>query len=190
MTRKWAVCFVDNLRCSGYTNKSETQGGAEVFLQGKKISPGCGHEEGRKLLEQMYRQHVGGPMPEIAVAEGGKPYFTGSPWHFSISHCKHHVFCALSQKRIGIDAEELDRQINLKLADKILSPKERLQFDGAAEPRIALLKFWVLKEANAKCTGDGLKGYPNHTQFMLTDPRVQQLEGCLVAVIEEDEYVI
>ena len=161
-----------------------------MFLQGKRILSGCGHEAGRHLLEQMYRQYVGEAMPSIAVTERGKPYFTEGSWHFSISHSKNHVFCALSQKPIGIDAEELDRNINLKLADKILSPMERQQFDEAADQRLALLTFWVLKEANAKCTGDGLKGYPNHTQLLLTDPRVQQLEDCLVAVIEEDDHVI
>ena len=161
-----------------------------MFLQGKRILSGSGHEAGRHLLEQMYRQYVGETMPSIAVAERGKPYFTEGPWHFSISHSKNHVFCALSQKPIGIDAEELDRNVNLKLADKILSPMERQQFDEAADKRLALLTFWVLKEANAKCTGDGLKGYPNHTQLLLTDPRVQQLEDCLVAVIEEDDHVI
>ena len=161
-----------------------------MFVQGKKILPGCGHDEGRKLLEQMYRQHVGGPMPEIAVADRGKPYFTEGPWHFSISHSKHHVFCVLSQTRVGIDAEEMDRSVNLRLADKILSPAERQQYEKAEDQRLALLKLWGLKEAQVKCTGEGLRGYPNQTQFLLTDPRVRQLEDCLVAVIEEDDHVI
>ena len=129
-------------------------------------------------------------MPEIILEERGKPCFAKGPWHFSISHSKHHVFCALSEKPIGIDAEELDRTINLRLADKILSPMERQQFDSAEDQRLALLTFWVLKEAKAKFTGEGLMGYPNNTQFLLTDPRVRQLEGCLVAVIEEDDHVI
>ena len=161
-----------------------------MFLRGMRILPGCGQAEGRKLLEQMYRQYVGGPMPEIAVTDRGKPFFVESPWYFSVSHSKHHVFCALSRTPIGIDAEEADRDINLRLAEKILSSTERQQFEEAADKRLALLTFWVLKEAKAKCTGEGLKGYPNQTEFMLTDPRVQQLEGCLVAVIEEDDYVI
>lgn len=161
-----------------------------MFLQGKKIPDGCGHEAGRKLLEEMYRQYVGGAVPEITVTERGKPYFVRSPWYFSISHSKGHVFCALSQKPIGIDAEELGRPINLKLADKILSSMERQQYEAQEDKRLALLTFWVLKEAQAKCTGEGLKGYPNQTNFMLTDPRVRQLEDCLVAVIEEDDHVI
>lgn len=161
-----------------------------MFLEGRKIEGTTGHEAGRKLLEQMYRRYVGGQMPEIGVQERGKPYFMDSPWYFSISHSKRHVFCALSQRPIGIDGEEIDRQINRNLAEKILSPMEREQFEQAEDPRLALLTFWVLKEAQAKCRGDGLKGYPNQTEFMLSDPRVRQLHNCLVAVIEEEDHVI
>ena len=159
-------------------------------MQGKPITPGSGHTEGRNLLAQMYLRHVGAPMPNILITQRGKPYFADSPWHFSISHSKGHVFCALSQKRIGIDAEELDRKIRPELAQKILSPMERRQYDAAEDKRKALLTFWVLKEAQAKCTGEGLKGYPNQTEFLLTDPRVRQLQDCLVAVVEEDDHVI
>ena len=148
------------------------------------IAPGEGHEAGRKLLEQMVREFTGQPMPPIAVTERGKPYFPGSDLHFSISHSKGHVFCALSHSPIGIDAEEADRPISSALAEKILSPGEYAQWQRAADPRKALLTFWVLKEARAKCTGEGLRGYPNDTNFSLDDPRVQQIGGCLVAVIE------
>ena len=161
-----------------------------MFLEGREITTGTGHEAGRKLLAQMYARYVGEPMPEIAVQKKGKPYFVNSSWHFSISHCKHHVFCALSLKPIGIDAEELDRDMRLSLARKILSAMELAQFERAGDPHLALLTFWVLKEAQAKMTGEGLKIYPTHTEFTLSDPRVRQLNGCLVAVIEEEDHVI
>ena len=161
-----------------------------MFLQGKEIAAGRGHEAGRELLKQMYRQYVGGPMPPIETTDRGKPRFTRGDWHFSIAHSKGHVFCALSRRNIGIDAEERDRDIRLELAGKILSPMEQAQFDAASDQRLALLRFWVLKEAQAKMTGEGLKGYPNHTQFLLSDPRVRELQGCLVAVIEEEDHVI
>ena len=61
---------------------------------------------------------------------------------------------------------------------------ERVQFDAAPDKRRALLTFWVLKEAQVKRTGDGLRGYPNGTDFALNDPRVTEMDGCLVAVIE------
>ena len=91
----------------------------------------------------------------------------------------------LSEKNVGIDAEELDRDIKLSLAEKFLSPGEYAQYEKAADKRLALLRFWVLKEAAGKCTGEGLQLWPNHTNFSLDDPRVQEISNCLVAIVEK-----
>lgn len=150
-----------------------------------ELSGRTGHETGRLLLKDLWQTHIGGDMPEIRLTERGKPYFADSPWHFSISHTKRRAFCVLSPTPVGIDAEETDRDISLRLADKILSPSEREQFDAAQDKRIALLKFWVLKEAAAKLSGEGLKGYPSHTNFSPEDPGIFETDGCFVAILEE-----
>ena len=144
-----------------------------------------GHEAGRQLLEKLYREEIGEDLPEILTTDRGKPYFPNSPWHFSISHTPKHAFCVLNRNNVAIDAEELDRKVRLRLAEKILSPFEKEQFDGAENREKALLTFWVLKEAAAKLSGEGLRGYPNHTNFSLEDSRVTEMDGCLVAVMEE-----
>ena len=144
-----------------------------------------GHEAGRQLLEKLYRKEIGEDLPEILTTDRGKPYFLNSPWHFSISHTPKHAFCVLNRNNVAIDAEELDRKVRLRLAEKILSPFEKEQFDGAENREKALLTFWVLKEAAAKLSGEGLRGYPNHTNFSLEDSRVTEMDGCLVAVMEE-----
>ena len=146
-----------------------------------------GHEAGRSLLTRLYGEATGQPLPPIEVGGWGKPAFSDSDWHFSISHTKKHAFCVLAEENIAIDAEELDRRVNLSLAEKILSPTEKAQFDAAADKNRALLTFWVLKEASAKLSGRGLHGYPNDTAFSLDDPRVRELEGCLVAILTEGE---
>lgn len=149
---------------------------------------GCsGHEAGRQLLAQLYREETGQPLPPIAVTDRGKPYFVGSDLHFSITHTKKHAFCVLSDRNVGIDAEESDRNIRLELAEKILSPGEESRFRKAEDPRRALLTFWVLKEAAAKCSGEGLRGYPRDTDFSLDDPRVTEMEGCLVAIVTDEK---
>ena len=150
-----------------------------------KLNGLTGHEAGRKLLAEMYREETGESLPEIAVTDRGKPYFPEGNWHFSISHTPRHAFCVLSRNNVAIDAEELDRKINFRLAEKILSSGEKQQFDAAENQEKALLTFWVLKEAAAKLTGEGLRGYPNHTNFALDDPRVTETDGCVVAVMEE-----
>ena len=147
------------------------------------------HVAGKLLLAQMYEELTGEEMPEILKAPRGKPYFDGSPLHFSITHTKTRVFCALSDQPVGIDAEGKNRHVSPSLAQKILSPMELAQYE-ALDPKDrndALLRFWVLKEAEVKCSGLGLRGYPNHTDFSLDDPRIQELGGCYVAVIQGDD---
>lgn len=158
---------------------------SKVYLDFEPLRGRNGHEAGRELLAKMYRAIAGGEMPEIRRTPRGKPYFAEGTFYFSISHTGGHVFCALADHAIGLDAEEMDRQINLKLAEKILSSGEKERFLSAEDKRIALLKLWVLKEAAAKLSGEGLRGYPNHTDFSPDDPRIQELGGCYVAVLEE-----
>ena len=140
---------------------------------------------GKLLLAQMYEELTGEAMPPIEKAPRGKPFFPGSDLHFSITHTKTTVFCAIADTEVGIDAEDLNRKVSPALAEKILSPHEYAQYEAVPdeEKNEALLRFWVLKEAEAKCSGLGLRGYPDHTAFDLDDPRVQKLGGCMVAVI-------
>ena len=145
-----------------------------------------GHAAGRMLLRRMYRAQFGAEPPEICIADRGKPYFPGNPVFFSITHTPRHAFCALSDVPVGIDAEETDRKINRKLAEKVLSPAEKRRFDAADDPEEALLRLWVLKEALVKCSGEGLRGYPDFTDFSPNDPRIRILEGCFVAVISKE----
>ena len=146
------------------------------------------HVAGKLLLARIYEELTGEEMPEILKAPRGKPYFDRSPLHFSITHTKTHVFCALSDVSVGIDAEDKNRNVSPSLAEKILSPGEYAQYQAlpAKNRNDALLRFWVLKEAEVKCSGLGLRGYPNHTDFKLDDPRIREMEGCYVAVIQSE----
>ena len=149
------------------------------------VGEGTPHEAGRQLLGQLYEEATGQPLPEIQKGSRGKPYFPESPWHFSITHTPGHAFCALSDRPVGIDAEELTRQVSPRLAEKILSPSEYARYEAAPDKNRALLTLWVLKEAQGKLTGQGINGYPNKTDFTPDDPRVTQQHGCLLAVITE-----
>ena len=152
-------------------------------LAGELLHGRSGPEAGRELLARLYREETGNDLPSIAVAPRGKPYFVDDPRHFSISHTQNHAFCVLCHRPVGLDAEEMGREINLALAEKILSEPEKIRYNEAADKRQALLKLWVLKEAAAKLTGEGLRGYPNHTDFDPEDPRVTEMDGCYVAVL-------
>ena len=155
---------------------------AQYYFAGCELANQSGHDAGRALLAALYAAHAEGPMPEILTGARGKPCFARGDWHFSITHTPRHAFCVLARQPIGIDAEELDRPIDLRLAQKILSAGELAQFAGAEDPRQALLTFWVLKEAAGKRSGEGIGFHPRHTDFSLQDPRIQYHDGCVVAI--------
>lgn len=150
----------------------------------KKLDNEDGHSTGRQLLEQLYRQVTGCAMPPIAVTDRGKPYFENSDWHFSISHTKNHVFCCMSRKNVGIDAEEMDRTVDLRLADRYLSNAEKTRLEAESDKNAALLRLWVLKEAYAKRNGKGLGNYLKETNFDPWDKGISCIDGCFVAVLE------
>ncbi len=156
-----------------------------MVIAGCVLGEKTGHEAGLALLEALYTGQTGKPLPPIVRLPRGKPCFETEPLHFSITHTPRHAFAVLSDRPVGIDAEELDRQIDLRLADRILSDTERAEYDRAVDKRLALLTFWVLKEARGKLTGEGLRGDLRCTAFSLDDPRVQIRQGCLVAVMED-----
>ena len=156
---------------------------SQLYFAHRRLAGESGHDAGRALLAQLYETYVGGSLPPIAVTALGKPYFEYSSWHFSISHTKNHAFCVLADAPVGVDGEELTRQVNPALGEKVLSPGELAQYASAADPNRAFLTFWVLKEAQGKCSGRGLGFHPRHTDFMLTDSRVFECDGCLVAIV-------
>ena len=90
----------------------------------EELNGRTGHEAGRALLKRMYTEHFGGEIPEIQIADRGKPYFITGDIHFSISHTKRRVFCVLSDWEVGIDAEEMEREGKPTLAAKTLSAGE------------------------------------------------------------------
>ena len=139
-----------------------------------------GHDAAYALLEQL----VGTPLPPIRRTALGKPYFADGGPHFSISHTTNHAFCCVSERKIGIDAEEIGRRVDLRLADKFLSPYEKALFDTATDKQDCLLRLWVLKESYAKLTGRGVGNYLKSTDFSPDDPAIRIIDGCFVAVIE------
>lgn len=150
-----------------------------------RLSGQTGHQAGRALLEQLYREETGEELPPIRISATGRPYFPGSPYAFSIAHTNRHAFCVLGRYSVGLDAEELTRRVSPHLARRVLSDTELRQYEAAQDKRRALLTFWVLKEASVKRTGLGLQGFPNDTHFRLDDPRVWEWDGCLIGMIVE-----
>ena len=149
-----------------------------------RLEPGIsGHDEAYRLLARL----VGQPLPEIRRTEQGKPYFPEGKLHFSLSHTARHAFCCLSERNVGIDAEEIGRKIDMRLGERWLSDPERARLEAARDREDALLRLWVMKESYAKLTGRGLGNYLKDTDFSPEDPKIQVIDGCYVAVLEEGD---
>ena len=119
------------------------------------------------------------------IREGGKPCLPAGAPFFNLSHSNHGVAAAISlQEEVGIDLEEI-RPHPIHFAERYYSKAEQAAVSTAQDPQSELIRIWAAKEAAAKCSGEGLRGYPRNTDFSPDDPRVTEQFGCLLAVIEE-----
>ncbi len=82
----------------------------------------------------------------------GKPFIEGHPFHFSISHTRGFCGIAVSDSRIGFDAERKDRKLTNSLLKRICTRDELNCIRGDEDA----LRLWVLKEACVKFTGRGI----------------------------------
>ena len=104
-----------------------------------------GSETVYKLLEHAFRTEYGAALPEIKKTPSGKPFFPLRPdVHFSLSHSKTHVLCAVSRAPVGVDIEA-PRRISERAVKYFCSPEELRLFDP--------LDLWVLKESYIKLVG-------------------------------------
>lgn len=124
-----------------------------AFYGGRfKHSTYCGYALLSEILEQtlsvQYRAD------EIAQQSGGKPYNSAGKYCFSYAHSEELIMCAVGTQNMGVDVE-ITRDIDARMFPKILSQTDR---DDCVEP----LTAWVIKEAYAKYTGQGLAaGFAN-----------------------------
>jgi phosphopantetheine--protein transferase-like protein len=88
---------------------------------------------------------------QMVMADNGKPYLMGLPFHFSFSHCKGYAACAVDDKPIGIDIEIIHPRI-AKVAHKFLNDLEKTMIAGLDEKDQLnqLAFFWAAKEAMYK----------------------------------------
>lgn len=84
----------------------------------------------------------------------GKPYL-GDNTYFNISHSGEYVIAVLDDVEIGVDIQLMSEK-NLKLADKVLLPEEKMWMESS-DSLERFHKLWAQKESVVKMLGDGLK---------------------------------
>lgn len=107
------------------------------------------------LLREAVKREFGEEIQEFEYNQFGKPFLKGNSLHFSLSHCKSAVACAVSESEIGIDLETV-REFDEKLSARVLTGTELKLMESAKDPKELFFKFWTQKEAAAKFEGVGL----------------------------------
>lgn len=94
--------------------------------------------------------------PTFRYGENGKPTLIELPnVHFNLSHCKHAVVCVIADHPVGIDVEALGRY-GERLAKYTMNAYELAAIEAAEDRDVAFTRFWTMKEAAMKLTGEGI----------------------------------
>lgn len=124
---------------------------------------------GEMLAKKAIAEWCDVPVEEImfSLAENGKPFAENADVQFNISHSGNIVVCAVDERPVGIDVEQI-RHIDLKISKRIYTDEELCYLFGfcpsdddfkASPDEGMLLRFfelWTAKEANLKYTGTGI----------------------------------
>lgn len=85
----------------------------------------------------------------------GKPQLMHDFLHINISHCKGLAVAACGKIPLGVDAEA-PRAVRESLLQKVCTAEEIAQIQAADDGNRMFARFWTLKEAFAKYTGEGI----------------------------------
>jgi 4'-phosphopantetheinyl transferase len=116
------------------------------------------------LLRSMLSEATGisAGLWRFVTGEFGKPalaaQFRECNLRFNISHTRGLVACAIARQEVGVDVERSDRTVDLDIARHYFAPEEvRLLRSFPPDlQRKVFFRFWSLKEAFIKGTGEGL----------------------------------
>jgi 4'-phosphopantetheinyl transferase len=116
----------------------------------------------RGLLRMLLARYTAMPPHEVPIAADhrGKPYVTGLPWAFNVSHSEGLCVYAVSLgRRVGIDVERVRPMPHMDdLVRRFFAPRERREFAGlpSCQRQEAFYNAWTRKEAYVKATGVGM----------------------------------
>ena len=128
----------------------------EKALQYKKLDDRKRSVLAFVLLQRALRDEYGiTEVPEFVYNEFGKPSLPNLPIHFSLSHCKDAVACAVSDHNIGIDVESIV-PYNPDVARRVCTPAELEMLEKSTNKDVDFIKIWTMKEAISKYEGMGL----------------------------------
>ena len=100
--------------------------------------------------------------PLFEYGPHGKPMLVGHPdIHFSLSHCRQAVACAVSDKPVGVDVETIGRYKD-GVVRYTMNERELEAIAADERPDVAFTRLWTMKEARLKLTGEGITDDVKH----------------------------
>lgn len=91
----------------------------------------------------------------------GKPYLLPPNEKIFVnwSHSGDYVLCAVSDREVGVDLQEIVREPGENLVRRALRPSERIFYEeaDAQEKKRVFYEYWALKESFLKALGTGFQ---------------------------------
>lgn len=122
------------------------------------------HNKAYDLLKRMLKEHFNIENEPILKTENGKPYIKKDGVHFSISHTKGLVCCAIASFPIGIDCEKIKEESKerfIKISNRFFVKNEFEYLKSKNFSPIDFYKIWTGKESTIKKLGTTMKDVKN-----------------------------
>ena len=107
-----------------------------------------------KLLEYGLHRSLGLKMEKLQFSKTEAGKWSCKECFFSLSHSEDVVAVAVSKKPVGVDIEWLERQISLKIGDRVFTDAERKQAESAENITQFILTKWTAKESLFKASNE------------------------------------
>lgn len=115
------------------------------------------------LAARILLQSILPECPEIVYHnESGKPSLPNTNLNISITHSAELAAVFLSNNKVGIDIEQLNRNID-KVVNRFANPSEKKFIEESRDPQLLKILLWSAKESIFKCCGN--QGIQFNTQI-------------------------
>ncbi len=123
-----------------------------AFSKDRNLSFAAGIALDRALKEYRLREKD----VIIEQNEFHKPYLKDYPEvHFNLSHSGKKAICAISDKEVGCDIEEIKDPVT-EVISRCFSKEEQAYIEKSIDKREAFYRIWVAKESFLKAIGTGI----------------------------------
>lgn len=141
------------------------------------------------MLVYILKNHFEICNPQICYNNLGKPYLIDHPEiNFNISHCRLGCVCAVSDKKIGVDIQDI-RAISKDVIEKVCHENEKRLIRKSNNADREFAKIWTMKESYLKMIGIGIVSDLNEIDTTIFSDNISfyDCEKYFIAVTIQEE---